>query len=36
MDCDGMITQISWQDCCIAFTNETGTRIFDKYVLGDF
>uniref|UniRef100_A0A0R3RXB1 RING-type domain-containing protein n=1 Tax=Elaeophora elaphi TaxID=1147741 RepID=A0A0R3RXB1_9BILA len=30
MDCDGMITQISWQDCYIAFTNETGTRIFDN------
>ncbi|VDO60441.1 unnamed protein product, partial [Onchocerca flexuosa] len=30
MDCDGMITQISWQNSCIAFTNETGTRIFDK------
>uniref|UniRef100_A0A915PHX3 Vacuolar import/degradation Vid27 C-terminal domain-containing protein n=1 Tax=Setaria digitata TaxID=48799 RepID=A0A915PHX3_9BILA len=30
MDCDGMITQVSWQDRYIAFTNETGTRIFDK------
>ncbi|KAK6113842.1 WD domain G-beta repeat family protein [Brugia pahangi] len=30
MDCDGIIAQISWQGCCIAFTNETGTRIFDK------
>uniref|UniRef100_A0A0R3RBP6 CNH domain-containing protein n=1 Tax=Brugia timori TaxID=42155 RepID=A0A0R3RBP6_9BILA len=33
MDCDGIITQISWQGCCIAFTNETGTRIFDNLTL---
>ncbi|VDK80649.1 unnamed protein product [Onchocerca ochengi] len=36
MDCDGMIMQISWQNCCIAFTNETGTRIFDNILFEMF
>ncbi|VDM99397.1 unnamed protein product [Thelazia callipaeda] len=31
MDCDGMIMQLSWYDAYIAFTNETGTRIFDNF-----
>ncbi|KHN74077.1 Vacuolar protein sorting-associated protein 41 -like protein [Toxocara canis] len=27
---DGIISQISWRGPCIAFTNETGTRIYDR------
>ncbi|VDK49048.1 unnamed protein product [Anisakis simplex] len=27
---DGLINQISWHRSCIAFTNDTGTRIYDR------
>uniref|UniRef100_F1KSV0 Vacuolar protein sorting-associated protein 41 n=1 Tax=Ascaris suum TaxID=6253 RepID=F1KSV0_ASCSU len=27
---DGLISQISWRGSCIAFTNDTGTRIYDR------
>ncbi|VDN44982.1 unnamed protein product [Gongylonema pulchrum] len=36
MERDGVILQISWHNCFIAFTNDTGTRIYDRLVLNKY